>query len=51
MFERAARRGFARTSIRSYQTTVLIEFFVLESTVDEYLHTAEPKRLQFACKQ
>jgi hypothetical protein len=25
MFERAIRRGFAKTLIRSYQTTVLIE--------------------------
>lgn len=29
MFERAARRGFARTSIPSYQTTVLIESLFL----------------------
>jgi hypothetical protein len=40
MFERAARRGFARTSIRSYQTTVLIESLFLNSL----------KRSKFACE-
>ena len=28
MFERAARRGFAKNIIQSYQTTVLIDRFV-----------------------
>jgi len=30
MFERAARRGFAKNIIQSYQTTVLIESFSSE---------------------
>jgi hypothetical protein len=31
MFERAARRGFAKNIIQSYQTTVLIESLSLKS--------------------